>query len=355
MKKVSIATYCTWTSYGSMYQSLALSSFLSSLGCDTALIRLSNENSSTYQPRLSRKNIKGFASFFFSLLIQKKTRRRYFLSCNFLSKRYHFSEYPNYRALFQAPPSTDFYIAGSDQIWHPRLNRPDFLLDFVQDPTKKISYAASMGDLNIPEDKKDSWFQKVDSFRHISVREKDVAQLIQSKLNRDVAVHIDPTFLMDQSFWRSLEMPYRIKEPYILLYAIYWDKSKNAELKALHRRTGMPVIAVSSGLQLVYANKRIYDASPQEFLWLVDHASYVVTSSFHGVAFSLIFNKRFSAVVNPALPSRINSLLDVLEVSNKQISELDTTPSIDYSKINRNIEKERQRAHDYLTGAIYGS
>ena len=98
----------------------------------------------------------------------------------------------------------------------------------------------------------------------------------------------------------------------------------------------------------MYGNKKIYDADPGQFLWLIDNAEAVVTSSFHGVAFSLIFNKKLSAVVNPALPSRINDLLDLLNVEKKEITSVLDFNLENYNQINEQIEKERNRSITYL-------
>jgi len=80
----------------------------------------------------------------------------------------------------------------------------------------------------------------------------------------------------------------------------------------------------------------------------VDHAEYVITSSFHGAAFATIFNKKFAAVVNPALPSRMENLLRTLEIPHISIGQLDTAEDFDYRAVNERIAHQRITALAYL-------
>ena len=133
---------------------------------------------------------------------------------------------------------------------------------------------------------------------------------------------------------------------------IYWNPSCKEQLQELKRRTGLPVYAVCSSLSRVYADKKLFDVGVEEFLWLIDHAEYVVTSSFHGVAMSTVFGKKFAAVVNPDSPSRIHHLMRTLGIPEVSISELDSAGDFDYSAINDKILQERGRAIQYLKEAI---
>ena len=108
------------------------------------------------------------------------------------------------------------------------------------------------------------------------------------------------------------------------------------------------MVSVQSSTGTVYADKRIYDCDVKEFLWLIDHAEYVVTSSFHGLAFSVIFNKQFSAVINPTAPTRLTDLLELFSIENCSPDRIDTEFCVDYGKVNRKIEAEKDRGVSYL-------
>lgn len=352
MKTVDIVTYCEWNSYGSILQALALKHHLTSLGCNVNHLRLDTISSKKAKLYFKGKNVKTLLINADRFIHRKKLQRRFNIAKDFFAKNFNFLTYSDYEHLKSEPPSADAFIAGSDQIWNPTSFNPFFYLGFVSDSEKRISYAASMGVSKIPEKVKAEWHNSIQSFGHISVREAEVKALIESETDKEVSLHIDPTFLVDKEAWRAISKPYKIKSPYILVYALYWDKKFNAELKALHKKTGLPVIAISSQLQQVYAQKKLYDVSTEEFLWLFDNAEYVVTSSFHGVAFSIIFEKNFSTVVNPQKPSRLNAVLNTFGIENTAISDLSETTGPDYEKIKKIIHTERDRSNEYLCRAI---
>ena len=95
---------------------------------------------------------------------------------------------------------------------------------------------------------------------------------------------------------------------------LYWDKSCKEKIKRLKKQTGMKVYAIADGLSNVCADAVLYDVGVEEFLWLVDNAKYVITSSFHGTAFAAIFNKKFSTIINPKAPSRIENIMNKLSL-----------------------------------------
>lgn len=352
MKTVNIATYCEWDSYGSILQAWALKHHLNLLDCNVNHLRLNTMSSDKLKIYFKGRNLKNILINVNRFWNRKNLKRRFVLTRKFMEENFNFIRYPDYEHLKEAPPIADAYIAGSDQIWNPISMRPFFYLEFLNDAKKRIAYAASMGVSQIPEHHKSDWYNAIRNFEYISVREQDMKQIIKSEIDKEILVHIDPIFLVDKDDWRAISTPYPIKQPYILVYALYWDKAFNTKLKKLHAKTGLPIVAITSQLQLVYAQKRFYDVSVQEFLWLFDNASYIVTSSFHGVAFSIIFEKKFSAVINPKKPSRLKSVLDTFEIENVDIAELNVSAGPNYEKVHNIIIKERERTDEYLRKAI---
>lgn len=359
MKKIGVVTYCEWHSYGSVLQTIGLKRALGKLGCDSVLIKSESKQASEYRFKFfefKRKCMKEIISKCYQFFIKDKILRKYKKSIEFIDQNVDIEYYNNYSELQKNPVKVDAFIAGSDQIWHPDLCKPLFFLDFVSDSSKKISYAASMGKTVIPTEKEEDFKSLINNIDRISVREEDNVEVICRYTDKRIDVNIDPTFLCTADSWRGLQKEYTLKKPYILVYAIYWNPDLNKQLKSLKKETGCEIVSISSGLNRVYADKYIFDAHPGEFLWLVDNAEYVVTSSFHGVAFSTIFNKPFAAVINPLLPSRISSLLDCLNIPLIGISELPKQKhKIDYEKINNNIRLEREKSFNYLSEALFNN
>lgn len=352
MKKVCVTTYCQYNSYGSVLQALGLQNAVSSLGAESFIVKDEKQRLLQLQDVYSKsKGIKSSVLNLHKFLIRKKLLKLYRSVDEFIQENIRVKYYDDYEKLSANVPEADVYLSGSDQIWNPLKIMPLFFLDFVPKNARKVSYAASMGVLNICEDKVKKFSEYIKKYDSLSVREKDCKEVVSRFTQKEVEVNIDPVFLMDREKWRKYEQPYKIKKPYILVYPIFWDKSLNKKLRKLHKETGKDIVVISLGYRRIYSNKKIYDASLQQFLWLVDNADAVVSSSFHGVAMSIVFNKKFSAVINPSSPSRLNSLLDTLEIKNCPIDEL-LSVDFDYDKINENIKNERRKSENYLRKAL---
>lgn len=350
MKKILVSTFCVWNSYGSILQSLGLQKALCKLNVDAALIKneLPPKDYKTDTKDLPKP--KNILKKILQFLTHKKNVKIYKKNCEFIKKNIKIEYFGNELEKNPDLAVADVFIAGSDQIWNPGWINPFFFLDFVKNKTKRISYAASMGTLEIPDNKQEEFLQLVKNFDSISVREKDMVYVISEYTDKNISVNIDPTFLLSAEEWREYQKEYPIKKPYILVFPLYWDVKLNKKLKELSKKTGLKVVAICMGLSKIFAHKKLYDVDPGEFLWLIDNAEYVVTSSFHGTAFSTIFNKQFAAVVNPNAPSRIGCLAEALNIPLVSIDNLcDNKFRIKYEDINQNILKERENSINYLT------
>lgn len=353
--KVYTVTPCIWQSYGSILQAMSLQSKLCSMGYDSSIIKCEPYPADMLKRMpIEFKSFKRFLSSIYKRHIFQALNRRYQSTNSFLRKYVDITYYDTYEQLVQNPPKADAFIAGSDQIWNPDNMCPFFYLDFAKSECKRISYAASMGITNIPAHKATQMAEYLKNFQALSVREADNVPVLRQYTQKKISVNVDPVFLQKSEQWRKYETEYPMSSrPYILVYAIYWEKSLNAQLKELHKKTGMEIVAISSGLQCVYATKRIFDADPGQFLWLLDHAAAVVTSSFHGVAMSILFQKPLAAVIDPNASSRIACLRDTLEIAILPIPDLlENGKKIDYPRVNEHIAKEQTRSESYLREAL---
>lgn len=350
MKNVIVSTYCDWNNYGSIMQSIGLKHTLKSLGLESSIVIDHPAPPSQYIPSLNiSSNMVLNMRNVYAYLKRDFIARKYKASNEFINENVDILYYNDYETLKSNPPQADCFIAGSDQIWRPSSCHPVFFLDFVEEKHKRASYAASMGNTRIPNDKKQVFADFVNSFEYISVREQDNAEVIASVSDKKVVVHIDPAYLLSKEEWQKYEKPYPIKKPYILLYALYWDKHLNKELKRLHKKTGYDIVAICGGLSKVWANQKLFDVDPGQFIWLIDHAEAVVSSSFHGVSFSIIFNKKFAAVINPALPSRITNLFSFLGAQNSKITDVCSADTSFYTHTNEIIKAQKERSLQYLS------
>lgn len=349
-KQIRILTYCTCTSIGSILQSYALTKALRDCGYESSVWLEAPTQSSQNKKCFSLKNL---VKYVCRIPCKGKIQKAHQKRQSFISGEMKVEYLPDVKAFEEKAREhkDDVYLAGSDQIWNPDNCNPLFFLNFVSDSTR-ISYAASMGQTKISPEKENIIRHMLRAFDRISVREKACIDALQKLTDQEMCVHLDPTFLVEADRWKEIEKPYKVSGPYILLYMLYWDQACKDQIIALKKRTGLPVYAICSDVSRAYADHHLYDVGVEEFLWLIDHAEYVVTSSFHGVAFSIIFRKKFAAVINSKMPSRIENVLDVLSAPLVSIDELDSTDKFQYDIVSERIENERKRSIEYLKEAI---
>ena len=251
------------------------------------------------------------------------------------------------------------FVTGSDQVWNLSNNMDSmFFLQFLDDSVCKISYAASMAKTDVPNDRKDLVKKYLKTFDAISVREEGMKESLSPLCDKDISVNVDPTLLHDKAFYRNIDSPVEgIPEKYILAYILHIPKNGNKLMKWLRKETGLPVVLLDSSgaVGMVIKNDMIVrDAGPREFVYLFDNAECVVTTSFHGTSFSLIFEKEFYPIVNPDLPSRILNILK--KVGIQPINESDTQftrrNNIDWNHVRDVLSQERERSRQYVSDAF---
>lgn len=217
----------------------------------------------------------------------------------------------------------DAYIVGSDQVFNPRNNEmnPDFLLDFVPHGKKRIAYGASFGTDAFSNEYVQMLEKNLPKFDALSVREDSGSETVRRIAGVDAQVVLDPTLLHNAEEYRPLiaeeEDAALSSEPYVFMYIIggHPDARRIALEKA--RKIGARRIVVMTNgraewhLPQIGIFQRIHVYSPSDFLSLIANAAYVVTNSFHGTAFSIVFNRSFTSLRNGTYgDSRMTTLLN---------------------------------------------
>lgn len=266
----------------------------------------------------------------------------------------------------------DVFVVGSDQVFNRALikGKEDiFFLGKAPAGAKKISYAASTGHSTFEEDEK-AWFQKyLGGLDAVSIREKSARAAIQELVNKNVNVCLDPTMLLSAEYWRTLERkPKSIaKQKYVFMYGLGYPFCKEQENEAcklarmIAEQTGLIVIHNYFGDYRKRFDKNAthcYYQGPQEFLWLVDHAEYVINCSYHGTVFSVIFEKPFYTYSTGGNSARMKDLVSTLGIEEryleKPVSQQEINWDIDWEMIRTNWKKERENSLNYLKEAIEG-
>lgn len=247
------------------------------------------------------------------------------------------------------PPKADLWVAGSDQIWG--APSPIFHLSFVPKKSKRMSYAASMGHVQLNNKYRQIWFKKyLRKFDYVSLRETSGVEECRKIGIENAKLVPDPTFLLEPVRYREISIKPTFIEgkKYVFLYLLGNKIDiKVSQIYEWASRNGLEVIYVASqGREDIYKK---YAATPQEWLSLIDNAETVITNSFHGMAMSIILNKKF--LVFPLVGSwegmnaRITTTLDNFGISRNHIysGKLDNALDvIDYLPINARISKARK-------------
>ncbi len=236
------------------------------------------------------------------------------------------------------PPSADVLIVGSDQVWNPNIRfSPIYFLAFGNENTRRYSYSASIGIETIPDKLRKEYRNYLSTFNGISVRESTaVSQLREIGINSINTV--DPTLLLDSTEWDSITGDYHTNEKYILVYSLYDIDLLNRTAKELQRKTGYQIKTIATSVRLHYVGDDIiWDAGPIEFINLIKNAAYIVTSSYHGMLFSINYRKMFCVIPPHSTKSRFIDLLSYLGLQDRIISKEENIGSIfDLEKPNEN-------------------
>ncbi len=254
----------------------------------------------------------------------------------------------------------DLYIAGSDQIWNcGRLDLDTtFLLDFVNDDTKKGSYAPSIGLKRIPPKYFKKYQKYLSRFRWLSCREKSGADLIADCTGREVENVLDPVFLLSKEQWGERERrpaDFSTDVKFIVLYTLADERDYMPYMEAFLQ---------GKNLQLIFINGKDISQNnavgPAEWLWYLHHAEYVITDSFHATAFSVIFERQFYSRIPEddhfeEMSVRIVDLLEMLGLQERVVRDRDQMlklSRIDFSEARRRLNEKRKESFDYLDGMI---
>lgn len=208
------------------------------------------------------------------------------------------------------------FIVGSDQVWNYKITDSDatYLLDFVKNSNKKNSFSSCFGIESLPQEVVPMYKNYLSSFRYLTVRDNNSKRLLYELTGKNVERILDPTMLLPTSLWLTMINTVCDYGNYILVYQIAHSQQLVSFAEHLSQKTGYRIISIKGSLRQRFNAKYIWDAGPQEFISLIYNASYVITNSFHGTVFSIIFNKQFYTGLLPKALEHVNSrLIDLLE------------------------------------------
>lgn len=358
MKKIALYTIQS-INYGNRLQNYATQEILKSMGYDVYTLRNTPQNSEIevtikIHPFLRIVKpilpiVRHIKVVLFGLMkVDKGNNYRLF------NKKIKFSsDYIGESGFSDDLEKYDVIIAGSDQIWNTEFEFVTENSFFPFEHPCKISFSSSFGIDEIKDNIK--IVECLKKFKAVSVREEAGAKIVKKLTGKNAEVLIDPTLLLSEKEWRTVSKKPKghIDEPYILTYFLS-PKCKEADdqLNSLIVN-GMNVYELFDKNNVVTRC-----AGPAEFLYLVDHASMILTDSFHACVFSFLFNKPFVVYdrnrKGNTMNSRLRTLLKKFKIERKYImSGLDNDIwEHNYLEGYKQLKIERIKALDFLKRAM---
>lgn len=253
----------------------------------------------------------------------------------------------------------DCVVVGSDQIWrnYSSIGKyygfdPTYFCQTLVHPTHCITYAASMGVVQMDTDDWKRFCGYLNAFSTILVREQSLANLVR-QAGHNASVVIDPTLLLDKTFWnRVLPSSRFCKERYVLYYELMNSPEALAYAKQKAKELHCKLLIMDARIPYIQSPRHISFASPIQFMQAIRDAEFVIPTSFHGTAFSLIFEKQFIATGLQKNADRVQTLLSLLKIPNYYQITPGNLPNINYSKINKQLQFLRNDSIEKLQRAI---
>lgn len=374
--KVGIITFQRVNNYGTVLQMYALYQTIKNMGIECEVVDYKRDNVKdvfVWQKNKVLGFLKGqpdkqlYGNFEFAKILLLEVFLNRFAKGKFdaFRSRISFSKSINRENILRGGilDEYDIFVSGSDQVWNcGRINLDaTYMLDFVPEGRRKVSYAASFGFKEIPNKYVTEYRAILQNYGKVSIREEDGIKIFKNLTGRDDAkLVLDPSMLLDKNHWAGIARMGAVKKPYVLVYQLGSSKNliKFAESLAIKHKLRLLVLphAIGCNVKAQWCLGR----GPEEWLGLFLNARYVVTNSFHGTAFSINLNKQFFVEVSQrcsrvAVQSRIYNLLHIFLLEDRLIPEHFESieeHQINYKKVNEKLDVLREESLGYLRDAL---
>lgn len=363
--KVAILTQPLHSNYGGLLQNYALQSVLKDMGHEVITIDRHMSRPETVVKKLAKRVLQILRPSFDSSLLTKNQKvilSR--LQCQFIEQNINrtnsiFSQEDFNTYVTKYP--MDAYIVGSDQCWRPcySANIYNYYLDFVKDNSKKIAYAASFG--------VDTWEYNEDitpivsklakDFDSISVREQSGVALCAERLGVKASWVLDPTMLLGKNGFMKFVSPQN-NEGYVLDYLLEESEEARKLVQRIKDKTKVVEVRSNIASPIFHRGESIkshQNISVEQWLSNIYNASFVVTDSFHGAVFCILFNVPFVVKLNSVRGNtRLESLLadfDLTDCIYKDVKDI-TIPNFNWEKINTHLFKRQHESIEFLKKSL---
>ena len=356
--KIAVITLHRVYNYGSVLQAYATQRVLEKRGHEVTIIDYVTPQRTKWRLFWSTGS-GGQRSLFYrtakiiSFVLKEMTFGRFVRRKINLSKKYITSD-----DLCKDIPIADLYVTGSDQTWNSQYNEGvdrGFFLDFLPENARRISFVSSFGKTLLDDSEVYLTKKYLSRYEKISVREDSAVSIID-KMCLDTPIQlIDPTLMLEKEEWLKITSPRLLKERYLILMLLYNEDNHATEYaRRIADDKGLKLVKLSWEMKKPELVDKLYThRSPSDFLSLFYYADFVVTNSFHGLAFSINLEKPFVVVPRNEFNSRIESLLRLVGLSDRLISNSKELTAIEnkrinYTAVNEIVDFERKKVKLFL-------
>lgn len=371
--KIGIMTINSAYNYGCVLQAWSLQRYLEKEGHEAAIINYRiPEIDNTY--RLFRERVRfgnqalnglynGLRRIKFNITQKPRIKKAEKFE-HFINETMNTTQvYSSFEQLVEedAGAPYDVLVTGSDQVWNGSITKglkPAYFLEFDHSDKKKISYAASIGKTELTNAEKEFFSKCLEKYDHIAVREQSAKKLLQPLVKQKLEVVVDPTLLLSREDFDALKKPTRFRKPYILVHVIGKDRNVHGTAKLMSETLGLPIVQNRMKKQYKGELGTFADAGPEEFIGLIEGASFIVTNSFHATLFAIMYERNFITIPHKTYPERMvylleqTGLLDHLISDFRELPEDFSMPMPDYGKVKARLNHYQESSRAYLKSCL---
>lgn len=339
--KVGILTFHDGPNHGAFLQAYSTMKFVEGLGHDVKIINYKNKLhhfQENWKPLLKPRRPSRYIDFFVKKRTFRKAHRQYFSLTKFTKSPQDLQKL-----------DFDVVIVGSDVVWNYKIFGFDDVFYGNIRSKRLISYAASFGWVNYDEDIIEESAIGLKRFEQISVRDENSSKIVEKITGVAPPIVLDPTLIYN---FENENEPIRNSPPFILVYSYLKTDSIINQIKSLAQKENL--ITISLGYRQDWCDKVMMDVGPFEWIGLIKHAKYMVTSTFHGAIFAIKYQKHFFYITNEKAKNRVKSLFETckleydLDLKDGHMHEI----SPDYNSVNSSLQKEIENSQDWLKHSI---
>lgn len=352
--KIGILTFHCAHNYGAVLQTYALQEYLCSRGYEVRIIDYRPKALVSYYKLFDLRYCLSLKTFLSKVLLYPIAKKRAINFERFIQTQLQVEQI----CMDSSDNDYDVFIFGSDQIWNPYLLKGFDKIYFGEfnaaTGRKCVAYAASMGKTTLTTSEYEFLKKALNTFQAISVRELSLKKLLAPISDKPITVVADPTFLLNRDYWTKMTSKPKTCKPYVLVYQVVKDPNSMRIANHIAQQISGEIIELKAMLSLLHQSS-YQSASPEDFVSYFKYAACVITTSFHGTAFSIIFQRPFYTLkLDTRVDTRSEALLSQLMLLDRMVDKNATVSfsDIDYSRVLPALEKMRSASIDFLNASL---